>query len=137
MRRFNTCPTLGEFTLSIFQSFNLSIFQSFNLSKSSFSHKLRNIYKKTVSQIKCKKNFNTTEYTKFATHKKTMVHKILYRTILLMISCKSEYQKLLTSTDYENSIIKPWNYTNKRRYYYIQLLEKVLPAFRLSDKAEK
>ena len=52
---------------SHFQTFELSNFQTHH-----FSHKLRNIYKKkTVSQIKCKKKLSfTTEYTKFATHKK-------------------------------------------------------------------
>ncbi|HOS84510.1 MAG TPA: outer membrane protein assembly factor BamD [Bacteroidales bacterium] len=68
-----------------------------------------------------------------------MVHKILYiGAILLMISCKSEYQKLLTSTDYEKQYNKAVELYEQKEYYKAyELLEKVLPAFRLSDKAEK
>jgi len=89
MRRFSSLPnTRCEFTLpnfqtfelsnfrtfklSNFQTFKLSNFQTFKLSNSSFFSQIaKYLQKKTVSQIKCKKKLSfTTEYTKFATHKK-------------------------------------------------------------------
>lgn len=68
-----------------------------------------------------------------------IVNKILYiLALVLMISCKSEYQKLLTSTDYEKQYNKAVELYEQKEYYKAyELFEKVLPAYRLSDKAEK
>lgn len=58
--------------------------------------------------------------------------------IVLMISCKSEYQKLLTSTDYEKQYNKAIELYEQKEYYKAyELFEKILPAYRLSEKAEK
>jgi outer membrane protein assembly factor BamD len=58
--------------------------------------------------------------------------------IVVLISCKSEYQKLLTSNDYEKQYNKALEFYEKKEYFKAyELFEKVLPAYRLSEKAEK
>lgn len=66
------------------------------------------------------------------------VNKVLYIALLLIfVSCKSEYQKILSSTNYENQYNKAMEYYEQGDYYRAyELFEKALPAYRLSDKAE-
>lgn len=64
--------------------------------------------------------------------------KLLFVLVLLAcVSCQSEYQKLMKSDDYEAIYNGGVKYFEEKDYYKsYELLEKALPAFRLSEKGE-
>ncbi|MFO7868871.1 MAG: outer membrane protein assembly factor BamD [Bacteroidales bacterium] len=68
-----------------------------------------------------------------------MLKKISYiGLIILLISCQSEYQKLLKSSDYENMYTKAMEYYDAEEYYKAySLFEKLLPVYRITEKGEK
>ncbi|MDA3881989.1 MAG: outer membrane protein assembly factor BamD [Bacteroidales bacterium] len=68
-----------------------------------------------------------------------MIKKILYISLVtILISCQSEYQKLLKSNDYENMYEQALTYYNTEDYYKAySLFEKLLPIYRITEKGEK
>ena len=68
-----------------------------------------------------------------------ILKKVLYILLLLLfVSCQSEYQKMLKSDNYEQQYDAAIKFYEAKDYYKAyELLEKILPAYRLTDKAEK
>ena len=58
--------------------------------------------------------------------------------IFALVGCQSEYQKLLTGSDYEEQYTTAVSYYEKGDYLKAYtLFENILPAYRLTEKAEK
>jgi outer membrane protein assembly factor BamD len=68
-----------------------------------------------------------------------IVKRILYILCFITLAgCQSEYQKMLKTTDYEQQYNAAMKYYDQKDYLKAyELFDKVLPAYRLTDKAEK
>lgn len=85
-------------------------------------------------------SFNIKENSKFASSNKIqIVKKLLYIFIALLIlgSCQSRFQKLLTGTDYNLKYETALKYYQEEEYYKAQqLFEGIITIYRGTDKSE-
>lgn len=68
-----------------------------------------------------------------------ILKKVLYILLIsVFVACQSEYQKLLKTDNYEQQFDAAMKYYEEKDYLKAyELFEKILPAYRLTEKAEK